>query len=110
VLIFIDEPAFSGCVAAIRLVGVIEAEESQPGRPSVENDRLVVVAAVSIDRRNLLSLKKVSPELVEEIEHFFCVLCADGLKTGENQGSAWRAASARAGESWDNRGSEEQVF
>jgi len=46
VLLLMDEPAFLGCVVPARLIGVIEAEQTEEGT-TVRNDRLVAV----VDRR-----------------------------------------------------------
>jgi hypothetical protein len=42
VLVVMDEPAFPGCVVTARLVGAIEAEQTENGN-SIRNDRLVAV-------------------------------------------------------------------
>jgi inorganic pyrophosphatase len=57
VLVLMDEPAFAGCLVRTRLVGVVEAEQTERDGETTRNDRLVGVA--------------VGPELLEEIEHFF---------------------------------------
>jgi inorganic pyrophosphatase len=71
VLILMDEPAFTGCLARVRLLGVIEAEQTDPGGKPERNDRLIAVAETSQDHANLQSLKGVSQELLDEIKHFF---------------------------------------
>jgi len=40
VLVLMDEPAFSGCLVTVRLLGVIEAEQTEEGK-TVRNDRLI---------------------------------------------------------------------
>ena len=70
VLVLMDEPAFSGCLMRARLLGVIEAEQTEKGK-SERNDRLIAVAAESHTHESLTSLLKVDPHLVDEIEHFF---------------------------------------
>src|SRR5262249_11212882 len=40
VLVLTEEPAFAGCVLPVRLLGVIEAEQTEGGK-TVRNDRLV---------------------------------------------------------------------
>jgi inorganic pyrophosphatase len=45
-LVLMDEPAFCGCLIESRLVGVIEAEQSEEGKTE-RNDRLIAVAAKS---------------------------------------------------------------
>ncbi|MEJ7576870.1 MAG: inorganic diphosphatase [Pyrinomonadaceae bacterium] len=70
VLVLMDEPAFVGCLVQSRLIGVIEAEQTEAGKTE-RNDRLIAVAAVSRVHREVRSLKDVSEQLIEEIEHFF---------------------------------------
>ena len=69
-LILMDEPAFCGCLIESRLVGVIEAEQSEDGKTE-RNDRLIAVAAKSQTHAEIKSLSDVSPALLKEIEHFF---------------------------------------
>src|SRR5919107_916909 len=46
VLVLMDEPAFVGCLIPSRLIGVIEADQTEGGR-TLRNDRLIAVAAHS---------------------------------------------------------------
>ena len=70
VLILMDEPVFVGCLIETRLLGVIEAEQTEAGKTE-RNDRLIAVAAESHTHASLKSLKKLEPKLIAEIEHFF---------------------------------------
>jgi inorganic pyrophosphatase len=70
VLVLMDEPAFVGCLVPARLIGVIEAEQTEGGR-TMRNDRLIAVAANSRNHRNLQALDSLGGNLVDEIEHFF---------------------------------------
>lgn len=70
VLILMDEPAFSGCLVACRLLGVIEAEQTE-GREMQRNDRLIAVAANSRTHGHLKMLSDLNVKIVDEIEHFF---------------------------------------
>ena len=70
VLLLMDEPAFPGCLIAARLVGVIDAEQTEDGK-TTRNDRLIAAAAHSNDYSDLRSLRDVNPHLIEEIQHFF---------------------------------------
>jgi inorganic pyrophosphatase len=70
VLVLMDEPAFCGCLIESRLVGVIEAEQSEDGKTE-RNDRLIAVAAKSPTHAEVKSLSDLSPALLKEIEHFF---------------------------------------
>lgn len=69
-LILMDQPAFTGCLIQCRVLGVIEAEQSEKAKTE-RNDRLIAVAAHSHTHASLRSLKKLEPKLLDEIEHFF---------------------------------------
>src|SRR5215210_5774775 len=71
VLVLMDEPAFTGCLVHARLVGVIEAEQTERDGETERNDRLIGVAAESRLQRHVRALGSLNPDLVEEIEHFF---------------------------------------
>ncbi|HEV2764621.1 MAG TPA: inorganic diphosphatase [Pyrinomonadaceae bacterium] len=71
VLVLMDEPAFPGCLVVSRLVGVVEAEQTERDGTQERNDRLVAVAAKSRTHRGVRSVHDLSDALVEEIEHFF---------------------------------------
>jgi inorganic pyrophosphatase len=70
VLVLMDAPVFPGCVVPSRLVGVIEAEQTEDGKTE-RNDRILAVAANSAAHRSIRELRDLSPDLVAQIEHFF---------------------------------------
>ena len=70
VLVLMDAPVFPGCVVPSRLIGVIEAEQSEDGQTE-RNDRLLAVAANSATHRSIQTLSDLSQDLVAQIEHFF---------------------------------------
>jgi inorganic pyrophosphatase len=70
VLVLMDEPAFVGCLIEARLLGVIEAEQTEDGKTE-RNDRLIAVAAKSLTHGSLKSLLTLDSTLIGEIEHFF---------------------------------------
>ena len=70
VMLLMDEPAFPGCVVEARLVGVIEATQTEDGR-RIRNDRLVGVAAESHQHQGLSSIRDIDSRLLDEIEEFF---------------------------------------
>jgi inorganic pyrophosphatase len=61
---------FIGCLVETRLLGVIEAEQTEAGKTE-RNDRLIAVAAESHTNGALKSLQKLDSKLIGEIEHFF---------------------------------------
>jgi inorganic pyrophosphatase len=48
IIMIMDEPTFTGCVVPARLLGVMEAEQTEKGKTE-RNDRLIAVAAHSRD-------------------------------------------------------------
>jgi inorganic pyrophosphatase len=70
VLVLMDEPAFVGCLIPSRLIGVIEAKQTENGKTE-RNDRLIAVAANSRTHKDIKSINDLNEALVDEIEHFF---------------------------------------
>lgn len=62
VMILMDEPAHVGCVLCIRLIGVIEAEQTDDGK-KVSNDRLIGVSVHSYNHENVHSIAEISRSL-----------------------------------------------
>jgi inorganic pyrophosphatase len=70
VLVLMDDPGTVGCLVRTRLIGVIEAEQTEEGKTS-RNDRLIGVAVKSRTDSDYKTLDDLSEKLVDEIEHFF---------------------------------------
>lgn len=70
VLVLMDEPAFVGCLIPSRLIGVIEADQTEDGT-TTRNDRLIAVASNSRIHKDIKSINDLNAVLVDEIEHFF---------------------------------------
>jgi len=70
ILILMDEPAFVGCLVPAKLIGVIEAEQTEEGQ-TTRNDRLIAVAADSRNHSDVRFLGDLNNNLVHEIERFF---------------------------------------
>ena len=70
ILVIMDEPTFTGCVVPTRLVGVIEAEQTEDGETD-RNDRLIAVAAHSRDYSEIQKLDDLNENMVKEIQEFF---------------------------------------
>jgi inorganic pyrophosphatase len=71
VLLLTDAPVTMGCAVPVRLVGVIEARQTEKDGKTVRNDRLLAVAAKSILYEDVRSLKDLSKALVTQVEEFF---------------------------------------
>jgi inorganic pyrophosphatase len=70
VLVLMDSPAFAGCIVVTRLIGAIEAEQTEHDTTE-RNDRLIAVAATSITHKSLQEIGDVNEDLLGQIEHFF---------------------------------------
>jgi inorganic pyrophosphatase len=70
VLVLMDAPAFAGCIVPSRLIGAIQAEQTEDGETE-RNDRLLAVAANSMAHKAIKSLNDLREDLLGQIEHFF---------------------------------------
>lgn len=70
-LVLMDEPAFTGCLVATRLIGVIEALQTEQDGETTRNDRLIGVAADARNHRDVNTIDELNGNLMDEIEHFF---------------------------------------
>jgi inorganic pyrophosphatase len=89
VLVLMDAAAFTGCIVASRLIGVIEAEQTENSK-TFRNDRLIAVAVKSITHRSLGDISDVSDDLLGQIEHFFVSYNMAKGKTFEPKGRSGR--------------------
>jgi inorganic pyrophosphatase len=70
ILILMDDPAFVGCLVPAKLIGVIEAEQTE-AQTTTRNDRLIAVAAESRNHSDIRFLGDLNNNLIHEIERFF---------------------------------------
>ena len=70
VLVLMDEPAHVGCVVPVRLIGVIEAEQTE-GKKTTRNDRLLAVAVHSYSHETVDSVDQLNQSLLKQVEEFF---------------------------------------
>ena len=75
-----DAPAYPGCIVEIRLLGVLEADQTEDGA-TVRNDRLIAVAMGATERGDLDELADMAPALMTQIESFFSTYCELDGKT-----------------------------
>jgi inorganic pyrophosphatase len=66
-----DEPVATGIVVPSRLIGVIEARQTERDGETEVNDRLLAVASVSNLFRDVKKLSNLPEAMVDQIEHFF---------------------------------------
>jgi inorganic pyrophosphatase len=82
-----DEPTFTGCIVPTRLVGVIEAEQTEDGETE-RNDRLIGVATDSRDYSEVKRLDDLNQNVLKEIEQFF-------VNYNQERGKKFRVLQAR---------------
>jgi len=70
VLLLMDVPAYPGVVVESRIVGVIEAEQSENG-DKMRNDRVVAVAEDSRVHSDIRKPGDLKSNMMEEVERFF---------------------------------------
>jgi inorganic pyrophosphatase len=70
ILVMMDAPAHVGCLVDVRIIGIIEAKQSDHGK-SETNDRLLGVAVHSYNHAGLESIDDVSKVRLSQLEEFF---------------------------------------
>jgi inorganic pyrophosphatase len=70
-IVFPDEPVPPGTVVHCRLVGVIEAEQGEPGAARKRNDRYLAVARQSHIYRDWHNVGDVPARALDQLESFF---------------------------------------
>jgi inorganic pyrophosphatase len=70
VMVLMDEPAHVGCLVDVRIIGVIEAKQTQDGKTE-SNDRLLAVAVHSYQHENVSSIEELNPAILDQVEQFF---------------------------------------
>jgi inorganic pyrophosphatase len=63
-------PAFPGCLATVRLMGLLRAWQVEDGK-RIRNDRLIGVAETPVNRSAIRDLRSLDSRHLHEIEHFF---------------------------------------
>src|SRR4029450_3909061 len=70
VLLLGEEALFPGCLVTVRLVGVLQAEQTEHGK-TFRNDRLMGAIETPVNRPVIQTFEDLRSERLEEIEYFF---------------------------------------
>lgn len=70
IMVLMDEPAHVGCLLDVRIIGVIEADQTEDGK-TIRNDRLIGVAVHSYNHENIKTLSEVNKSILDQVEEFF---------------------------------------
>jgi inorganic pyrophosphatase len=71
VLVFSEQRCFPGCLIECRILGIIEAEQTEKNNKKERNDRILAVPACSHDFSNIRSIDDVEKDRIEDIVNFF---------------------------------------
>ena len=71
VLLLLDESVPPGCLVKARLIGAIEARQTEPDGKQMRNDRLLAVALHAHTHQHIKTLDDLRAKLLDEIEEFF---------------------------------------
>jgi len=102
VLVLMEEPSFPGCLVPVRLLGVLEANQTQEGKTN-RNDRLIGAAEASRTFRELRTLDDVPDRLLKEIESFFVFYNKDRSRVFKVLGRFGRDRAERLVEAGERR-------
>lgn len=70
VLVIMDAPGIAGCVVECRMIGLLQAEQSDQGK-LVRNDRFIAVAGSTVNFKRCRDVSDLPEEMVEQVRHFF---------------------------------------
>jgi inorganic pyrophosphatase len=70
IMVLMDAPAHVGCLIEVRIIGIIDAEQTEKGQTE-KNSRILGAAIHSYEHENLISIADVSKTLLSQVEEFF---------------------------------------
>lgn len=71
ILVLLDESVAIGCLVSARVIGVIEANQTERDGKTTRNDRLLSVATRAHTHAEVHKLEDLRPQMINEIEQFF---------------------------------------
>lgn len=70
VVLIAEHPSFVGCLMTVRLIGVLEAEQTEKRR-TIRNDRLLAVAQTEVNTPNIREIHALPKTTLDHLEAFF---------------------------------------
>ncbi len=70
VALFADHPTFPGCLLTVRLIGVLQAEQTEKGA-TIRNDRLIAVPVTPVNAPDVHGLEDLPKGFIDQVEQFF---------------------------------------
>lgn len=71
IIIIAEEKTFPGCLIDCRIIGVLEAEQTERDGRTVRNDRFVGIPEVSQLFSDIRELAQLPESILNQVEHFF---------------------------------------
>ena len=99
ILVLMDTPTTTGCLVTARLVGVIEALQTD-NESSGRNDRLIAVATHAHMHGEAKTISDIDPKIVDEIEdilHLLQQTSREQIQTSRASRSKTRAETRKRG-------------
>lgn len=70
VCVITEHASFTGCLLTVRLIGLLEAEQTEKGR-TIRNDRLVAVPETPVNKPEERQLGDLTRGSIAQLEQFF---------------------------------------
>jgi inorganic pyrophosphatase len=74
VMVFMDEPCYPGVAARARLIGALEARQTETDGTQHRNDRLVAIQSNSLLYPDIQEVNELPQSILDQVEHFFVSL------------------------------------
>ena len=70
IMVLMDAPSQVGCLIDVRIIGIIQAKQTEDG-DTEQNDRLLGVAIHSYEHQDIRTINDVNKTLLSQVEAFF---------------------------------------
>jgi len=71
IIVVAESGTFPGCVVECRLIGALQAEQTERDGKTVRNDRFIGIPVVSQVFPNIQELDQLPDNILNQLEHFF---------------------------------------
>lgn len=71
IIILEENPTFPGCLVECRIIGALQAEQTERDGTAMRNDRFIGIPIVSQLFPQVKELKEVPDNILNQLEHFF---------------------------------------
>ena len=107
IMVLMDAPAHVGCLIDVRIIGIIDAEQTQDGKTE-KNSRILGAAIHSYEHENLFAISDVSKTLLSQVEEFFISYNKQRGKKFKITDTGGPKKASALSEEWDQGAPEQQ--